>query len=377
MDQREIAALLAELVACDSTNPELAPGGAGEAAHAALVAKWMERIGFQVEVTDAAPGRPNVLATLPGTGNGRNLLICGHGDVVAAAPEAFQPRIDGDRMRGRGTIDMKGGLVAGMAAAAGIAAGDPLAGDLILAVVADEEFRSAGAEALAADLEADGAILPEQTALDLVTEHGGFAWFEITAQGVEAAGDDPEGGVDAIAHLGRTLDGLLALDRELAERPAAPYGRPCLHAGTLSGGSQLSAYPAEARVGIERCTVPGETWQQARRELEALIEGVAPDDPRATLALNTLLGRDPIRLDPDEPVVEVLAESAASILGRAPTLRGDMGWMDSGVLTPAGIPCVAFGPIGGGEHTPDEWVDLPSIATCAAVLEEAARRFCS
>jgi acetylornithine deacetylase/succinyl-diaminopimelate desuccinylase-like protein len=54
-----------------------------------------------------------------------------------------------------------------------------------------------------------------------------------------------------------------------------------------------------------------------------------------------------------------------------------MGWMDSGVLTPAGIPCVAFGPIGGGEHTPDEWVDLPSIATCAAVLEEAARRFCS
>jgi acetylornithine deacetylase len=377
MDQREIAALLAELVACDSTNPELAPGGAGEAAHAALVAKWMERIGFQVEVTDAAPGRPNVLATLPGTGNGRNLLICGHGDVVAAAPEAFQPRIDGDRMRGRGTIDMKGGLVAGMAAAAGIAAGDPLAGDLILAAVADEEFRSAGAEALAADLEADGAILPEQTALDLVTEHGGFAWFEITAQGVEAAGDDPEGGVDAIAHLGRTLDGLLALDRELAERPAAPYGRPCLHAGTLSGGSQLSAYPAEARVGIERCTVPGETWQQARRELEALIEGVAPDDPRATLALNTLLGRDPIRLDPDEPVVEVLAESAASILGRAPTLRGDMGWMDSGVLTPAGIPCVAFGPIGGGEHTPDEWVDLPSIATCAAVLEEAARRFCS
>jgi acetylornithine deacetylase len=377
MDQREIAALLAELVACDSTNPELAPGGAGEAAHAALVAKWMERIGFQVEVTDAAPGRPNVLATLPGTGNGRNLLICGHGDVVAAAPEAFQPRIDGDRMRGRGAIDMKGGLVAGMAAAAGIAAGDPLAGDLILAAVADEEFRSAGAEALAADLEADGAILPEQTALDLVTEHGGFAWFEITAQGVEAAGDDPEGGVDAIAHLGRTLDGLLALDRELAERPAAPYGRPCLHAGTLSGGSQLSAYPAEARVGIERCTVPGETWQQARRELEALIEGVAPDDPRATLALNTLLGRDPIRLDPDEPVVEVLAESAASILGRAPTLRGDMGWMDSGVLTPAGIPCVAFGPIGGGEHTPDEWVDLPSIATCAAVLEEAARRFCS
>ena len=377
MDEREIAALLAELVACDSTNPELVPGGAGEAAHAALVADRMERLGFRVEVADVAQGRPNVVATLPGTGDGRRLMICGHGDVVGAAPEAFRPRIDGDRMRGRGTIDMKGGLVAGMAAAARIAAAGPLAGDLILAVVADEEFRSAGAEALVAEQKADGAILPEQTDLDLVIEHGGFAWFEITCHGVEAAGDDPEGGVDAIAHLGRTLDGLLALDRELAERPAAPYGRPCLHAGMLSGGTQLSAYPAEARVGIERCTVPGETWQQAQRELEALIDQASPGDPRAGLTLSTLLGRDPVRLDAGEPVVEKLAESVASVLGRAPVLRGDMGWMDSGVLTPAGIPCVAFGPIGGGEHTPDEWVDLPSVAACAAVLEETARRFCS
>ena len=111
MDEREIAALLAELVACDSTNPELVPGGAGEAAHAALVADRMERLGFRVEVADVAPGRPNVVATLPGTGDGRRLMICGHGDVVGAAPEAFRPRIDGDRMRGRGTIDMKGGLV--------------------------------------------------------------------------------------------------------------------------------------------------------------------------------------------------------------------------------------------------------------------------
>ncbi|MEI6727560.1 MAG: M20/M25/M40 family metallo-hydrolase, partial [Actinomycetes bacterium] len=63
-------------------------------------------------------------------------------------------------------------------------------------------------------------------------------------------------------------------------------------------------------------------------------------------------------------------------LGRPAVLRGDMGWMDSGLLVEAGIPCAVFGPRGHGEHTADEWVDLTSIKVCAEALESAARDFC-
>ncbi len=84
-------ALLAELVAADSTNPDLEPGGAGEAAVAAIMAARMAAAGLEVDLWDAAPGRPNVVGRLRGRGGGRSLMLCGHTDVVGAAPEAFAP----------------------------------------------------------------------------------------------------------------------------------------------------------------------------------------------------------------------------------------------------------------------------------------------
>ena len=109
--------LLAELVAADSTNPDLEPGGAGEAAVAAILAARMAAIGLEVDVWDAAPGRPNVVGRLRGTGGGRSLMFCGHTDVVGAAPEAFVPSVRDGRMHGRGTCDMKAGIAAAVAAA--------------------------------------------------------------------------------------------------------------------------------------------------------------------------------------------------------------------------------------------------------------------
>ena len=88
------------------------------------------------------------------------------------------------------------------------------------------------------------------------------------------------------------------------------------------------------------------------------------------------MGREPVDLDAAEPVVAALASAATTALGRAPRLRGDMGWMDSGLLVEAGIPCAVFGPTGDGEHTAGEWVDLASVEMCARVLEGAARAFC-
>ena len=368
---------LTALVACDSTNPQLVPGGAGEGAVAALLAGWLGEWGFEVEVSEVLPGRPNVVGRLRGTGGGRSLMLCGHMDVVGAEPAGFVPDVRDGIMRGRGVADMKGGLAAALEAGRRVAAaGRPLAGDLLIAGCIDEEWASAGAVALAADYPVDAVILPEQTNLELVTEHGGFAWFEIESRGVEAAGIEPERGVDAIALLAPVLAEIGALDAELAARPRAAYGRASVHASTIAGGTQFPAYPKVATLGVERCTLADERWRDGEAELEAILTRARAADPRFDAVLHTVIGRDGVRLAEDERIVGVLAAAAGRRLGREAIRRGDMGWMDSGIFAEAGIPCIIFGPTGGQEHSPEEWVELASVETCADILEATARSFC-
>ena len=368
--------LIAALVACDSTNPGLVPGGAGERAVARLIAAELASAGLEVEVSDVLPGRPNVVGRLRGTGGGPSLMLCGHTDVVAAPPALFTPRVRDGRMYGRGTSDMKAGLAAALAAVRSLAA-DPPAGDVIVAAVVDEEWLSAGAEALAETVSADAAIVLETTALDIVVEHGGFAWFELESTGVEAAGDDTENGRDAIAYLGAALSEIAALDRRLAAGPAAAYGRPSAHVGTVAGGVQLSAWPGRAVAGVERCLTASERPGDVRAEIADVAARARAREPGLDLTVRELLMRTGIALDRGHPVVTSLGGAFTRVTGRAAGMRGDMGWMDSGVLVEAGIPSVVFGPVGDGEHTDDEWVDLASVAVCTDVLVAAARAFCA
>src|SRR6476619_7222917 len=106
--------LLRDLVAIDSVNPSLVPGAAGEAQIAGAVAAHLRRLGLDVELQEAAPGRPNVIGVLEGRRQGRSLMFCGHLDTVGvdgmAAP--FDPVERAGRLYGRGAQDMKGGIAA-------------------------------------------------------------------------------------------------------------------------------------------------------------------------------------------------------------------------------------------------------------------------
>jgi acetylornithine deacetylase len=369
------AELLGRLVAIDSTNPDLVPGGAGEAGVAAVLADHMAAIGLEVDVWDAAPGRPNVVGRLPGCGGGRSLMFCGHTDVVGGEPAAFRPDVRDGRMNGRGTCDMKAGIVSALAAAERLAA-DPPAGDVLIACVIDEEWGSLGAQALVERWRADAAILPEQSDLEVVFAHGGFAWYEVTSRGVEAAGGRPERGRDAIALAGPVLAGIAELDRELAGRETPEWGRPSVHASTIRGGRDYPSYPGECVIGVERCIMPGETVAESLAEMAALLDRARAADARFEGEFRTIVAREPVLLDRDEPVVQGAIDAAAAVLGRAPVVRSDYGWMDSGILVEAGIPCVVLGPTGDGLHTADEWVDLESVDLCAEMFVRIARAFC-
>lgn len=373
----ELVELLSELVAVDSTNPDLVAGGAGEAEIGRLLADRLAAAGLDVDLWDVAPGRPNVVGRLGGTGGGRSLMLFGHMDVVGADPGAFSPQVREGRLHGRGAVDMKAGIAACVAATRRLAAGPPLAGDLLVAFVSDEEWGSRGAEALVERYRADASVLAEPSEMEIVDAHGGFAWFDLASTGVDAAGWEAETGVDAISLLAPVLLGITELDAALAQAATERWGRPSIHASTIHGGHTYPAYPGTCDLSIERCLVPGETVAQARFEIEELLHRARSADARFQGAYRTVIAREPMVLPEGEPVVAGLAAAAEQVLGRAVRRRCDIGWGDSGLLVEAGIPCVTFGPLGGGEHTADEWVDLESVERCAEIYEAVARSFCS
>jgi acetylornithine deacetylase len=368
--------LVAELVAIDSVNPALVPGGAGEEEVAAFVARWLTEAGLEVEVVQAGIGRPSVVGTARGRGGGRSLMLCGHIDTVGVdgMREPHVPHVRDGRLYGRGGYDMKAGVAACMLAAAAVVDAG-LAGDVIVAAVADEEHASVGVQAVLERFRADACVVAEPTGLEIVVAHKGFAWWEIEANGRAAHGSRPDIGVDAIAALGPVLVGVSELERSLAARRHELLGSGSVHASLIAGGQELSSYPDRCVLGIERRTLPGEPAEQLDGELAALVG--EPGAGRAELRGRTTLVRAPFAVDPSEPIVALLRERATAHLGREPRVQGHSAWMDAAFTSAAGIPTVVFGPAGAGAHEVEEWVDLASVRDCAEVLRATASAYCA
>src|SRR3954465_3620730 len=202
----DVAELTARLVAIDSVNPSLVSGGAGEGEITQFVARWAADAGLEATVLEETPGRPSVVVRAAGSGGGRTLLLCGHVDTVGVEGMAdpFAPRVEGDRLYGPGAYDMKAGVAAALVACREAAA-LALAGDVVVAAVADEEHASLGIQEVLGHGRADPAIVTEPTELQLAVAHKGFVWAEIEVAGRAAHGSRPHLGVDAIAAAGPVL----------------------------------------------------------------------------------------------------------------------------------------------------------------------------
>jgi len=375
----ELVELLRQLVAIDSINPDLVPGGAGEEKIARFVADWFERAGLEVVWDEPAPGRPNVIGIARGTGGGRSLLLNAHMDTVGVEgmERPHAPYIQDNRLYGRGAYDMKGGLAAIMAAGAA-AKKRGLRGDVIVTAVADEEYASIGTSSIVKKWHADAAIVTEPTELHLCAAHKGFVWLDVETEGVAAHGSRPDLGVDAIVKMGKVLLGLEELDRSLRAAPSHRLlGSGSVHASLIQGGQELSSYPRHCSLGIERRTVPGETLQKVESEIPRICEQIAATDPTFKATVKTSMVRDPFEVSLDEPIVRAVLRQATAILGHQPGEIGQTGWMDSALLSAAGIPAVVFGPGGEGAHAVVEWSNLEHVERCAEILAAVAEEFCA
>src|SRR3954449_984433 len=374
----EVAALLADLVAVDSVNPSLVEGGAGEAAIARFIAEWAVANGLEARLLEEAPGRPSVLVTAKGRGGGRTLLLCGHIDTVnvEGMTDPHSPRIDGDRLWGRGAYDMKAGVAAALIAARDAGALG-LAGDVVVAAVADEEHSSIGVQECLRAVTADAAIVTEPTEMEVIVAHKGFVWAEVEVTGVAAHGSRPHLGVDAIVRAGPVLTAIGALDEALGERTHPLLGRGSVHASTIHGGEELSSYPARCTIGLERRTLPGETAAAVEAELAALLHRCRATDPVLNGTARTLLVREPFEVSPDAEIVAAVSAAAGPVLGAPPPVAGASYWADAAFIAAAGIPTVMFGPAGEGAHAAEEWVSVASTEQVARTLVATAARVCA
>lgn len=371
--------LLRDLVAIDSVNPTLVPGAAGEAAIASRLVLEFEAIGLQVEVQEAAPGRPNVVATLEGRAPGRSLMLCGHIDTVGVTgmTAPFTPFEQDGRLYGRGAQDMKGGVAAMIDAVRVVAASGGLAtGRVVVACVVDEEHSSIGADALVTRWRADAAVVTEPTDLDIAVAHKGFEWAQVDTVGRAAHGSRPADGVDAILHMGRVLHALQDLDMQLQAGTRHPrLGVASLHASIIEGGRELSSYPDRCMLQLERRTLPGEPPGVLAAEMDAILARLGAADPAFQAHATALFGRPPYEVDDAHPLPVALAATARAAGCRARTI-GMSFWTDAAVLGAAGIPSVLFGPTGAGLHGVDEWVELSSVRQCRDALAGLIRDWC-
>lgn len=373
-------ALARELIRVDSRNPSLVEGAPGEAAVAGVLASALREWGLGVVFQDAAPGRPNVIATIRGSGGGRSLMFNGHLDVVGVegmthAPfDAFEKE---GRIYGRGASDMKGGVAAMCAAAARLRG--QLRGDLVVAAVADEEWRSLGTSALlASGIRADAAIVTEPTRLKIMPAHKGFVWLEVRVHGRAAHGSRWDIGVDAIRQAGLMLAELDRIDGEDLPRRLHPLlGRPSLHAGSVEGGLGLSTYPDRCVVKIERRTIPGEKPDDARREIEDACAAVRARRPEFRADVSMLFAQPPSDVHPDAPVVRALAD-ALRARGLSSEPAGMSAWTDAALLNQAGIPAVCFGPGDMGlAHAAEEYIEGQEVEQATETLVAFARNWCN
>jgi succinyl-diaminopimelate desuccinylase len=393
VDADELVELTRELVRIPSV---YRPGDpvANESAVADYVRQWLVKEGFDVEVHEVAPGRPNVLAVLGEKGDGKSLLLEGHTDVVTEGdptlwthPPFGAALVDG-RIYGRGSADMKSGLAAAMIAAAAFKrSGTRLGGRLVVGALVDEEGDMIGVRHLcgtAVGRELDAAIICEPEENELCLEQRGVVWARVTVRGRMAHGAMPEAGVNPITGVGallREVPGLQKRLRALCEKSKhlrPPTVTPTIVKAPLSGVPQSNVIPAAAEMTIDVRLTPGPAEDVIAAEIDAACRRAAAACDGIAIDWRPVNGfRLATRVDRDEALVQAMVKGVRDATGRAPRYGGVPGSTDGTILRMTlGIPIVTCGP--GNRlipHQVDEYVDVAELVDAARIYVASAMRF--
>ncbi|KAJ5205907.1 Peptidase M20 [Penicillium cf. griseofulvum] len=381
----DVVGLTQTLTQINSSNPTLSiTDGVGETEIANYLAAWFAHRDIEYHWIEKVAGRPSIVGVLRGSGGGKSLMFNGHTDTVSLSSYETDPlsgsigtKNGKEVVFGRGCLDMKGGLSAGLAAlTATKASGHIPRGDIIVAAVSDEEDASQGTQdVIEAGWHADAAVLPEPTQGMILTAHKGFTWVEVDILGVAAHGSDPVSGEDAILYAGSFLQ---ALEKYQSQLPVDDLlGQASLHCGLIRGGEEPSSYPDKCTITVEFRTVPAQTEQSILGDISALLKEIAQQKPRFKYAEPRItMSRPTQKVATDHPFVQKVVACASAVLGRKPVVKAGPFWTDAALLGAAGIPSIVYGPAGEGLHAKEEWVEVESLQQFEKLFTQLVQDFC-
>src|SRR5829696_4337803 len=352
----ELVALASRLISYETCEPE----GISEAA--GFVKGWLEARGIET-IADEVRGLP-VLRAEVGPEGAPTVVLHGHLDVVPGLEGQFDPRVEGDRLYGRGAYDMKGALAAMLLTTASMRDQDRVR--VRMGVVGDEESeeeRERGSDHLVdSGFVGDFAITGEPTDLQIGVEAKGVLAVRLEVLGVAAHGATPWLGDNAVlkAHdVFRSIESL-----PFARQSSELFDRPSINLGRILGGDALNKVP-------DRCAIDVDIRYLPEQDPETVLEQVRgiPD-----AEVEALFSRPPAVVDRNLPYVLALREAARDHHHEGePMSVGRDGASDAVSFLRVGVPAVEFGPVGAGHHGPREWVSVSSLDAYRQTLEAFLR----
>lgn len=347
------------------------------------VAPYLEHVGEQETYTD----RPNAVGTHAGTGDGRSILLNAHMDTVDPGDPAAWTRaprsgaVEGDLLYGRGSCDMKGGLVTYLIALDALRdLGVELRGDVKVAATVGEENGGLGAlSTVLRGHRADAALITEPTRLSLVPAQGGSLVFRLTVPGRSAHAAVRDEGVSALEKFVPIFEDLMQLERERNATLRHPLyddieNKVPINIGVVRAGNWASTVPeslvAEGRIGL----IPGEEVEPFKEQVEERIHNAANRDSwlrEHPPEIEWFGGQfAPAEVPPDAPICEAVMRAHELTTGRKPKVEGVPYGADMRLFTRLGeMPCVMYG---AGDvnvaHAPDEHIGIPDLLTATKTI---------
>jgi acetylornithine deacetylase len=408
----DLVRLIGDLVRCPSENT---PPVGREAACQQYARGVLERAGYSPELyeLESVPGlldhplyatgrdysgRPNLVARRAGSGGGRSLILSGHIDTVPRGTQhwtndPFSGHVEGNRLYGRGSNDMKAGIGINLFVASALSdLGLRLRGDIVFESVVDEEFGGVNGT-LAGRVRghlADAAVITEPSALRICAAQRGGRTVHITFRAAGGVlikdGALPSGVADQVTYFLKSLPDFAAQRKRVPTHPLyarcpdpVPVAITKIFTGPWGSGEPITI-PDECKIELFWQLMPGEEQTTVDREFHAWFESMvasAPDlfavPPAVEYAVRWLPGS---AIEESVPLVKEFGECAAAVLRAAPPVVGIEGPCDMYVFHGFGIPAILWGPIGANAHGPDEYVELDSVFAAARALLLFVCRWC-
>ena len=372
------------------------------------LAGYFRRRGYEVELQEVDPGRFQTIATLRGSDGGKSLMLNGHIDIDPLAygwkRDPWTPSLEGDRLYGAGSNNMKGGLTSIIMAAEAIRKSRvPIKGDLVVACVVGELQGGVGTiHALESGLRTDAAIVAEPVGDgdNIMTTHVGWVELAISTIGLSQHISRSHLAIDAIDMMVKAIPAIKNVRFTYTPRPDLP-DMPRIIVGTIIGGRGKDHDLKGPNFTSDYCTimadvrtVPGQTAETVKADLVRVLEGLRAEDPDFRYEIETpppahyrvqRVYMNPFDVPRDEPIIQTLEKNFREFTGRPPDQVGTIvtqsyAGNDTCHIWEAGIPCCLYGPQGGRDARvgePDAFVSVGSMVRCAQVLALTALDWCN